>query len=190
MRIAVIGRALTFVCYWIIIIQPVQISTWNFSCYQHHTRPRRANFTVLHFLNALISQFHWTRVLWLWQVSGETVICVCTAIGLMSLRVRVHLRSFAVWRNAVKCIRHGLCSYCLMRYTVLCCYLLLLFVTAADSGCWRTSRHNSRVGSVGIETTLRAVESRNCGSTPAGYKDIWSFSETSRSAFVPTKSSI
>lgn len=72
MRIAVIGRALTFVCYWIIIIQPVQISTWNFSCYQHHTRPRRANFTVLHFLNALISQFHWTRVLWLWQVSGVT----------------------------------------------------------------------------------------------------------------------
>jgi hypothetical protein len=35
-------------------------------------------------------------------------------------------------------------QYRLMPYTVLYCYLLLLFVTAADSGSWRTSRHNSR----------------------------------------------
>jgi len=81
-------------------------------------------------------------------------------------------------------------QYWLLPYTVLYCYLLFLFVTVADSGRWRTSRHNSRDGSVDIETTLRAGESRYCGSTPAGIKDIWSFSETSRSAFVPTKPSI
>jgi len=80
-------------------------------------------------------------------------------------------------------------QYWLMPYTVLY-YLLLLFVTTADSVSWRTSVHNSRDGSVDTETTLRAGESRYCGSTPAGIKDICSFSETSRSTFVPTKPSI
>jgi hypothetical protein len=44
------------------------------------------------------------------EVSGQTVVCVYTAMGLMSLRVRIYLRSFADWRHVVTCIGHGLYS--------------------------------------------------------------------------------